>query len=354
MLRSASWWVSRKRASKTLTQPLQQKSNLVRPRLDQKSHVIERQEAAPGRESRDYYSHEYVSPQKQPTWSVWKKLVRQDCLRRRQQIEIPEFYVGSILAITYADLHAPDKNQRFVGRVISMEGFGTNHKILMRNKVMGTMVNIKIDVYAPIIQSIEVLRLEKWKDSKLQYLKSCDDSYCEISPDMMAEPSPPLNEKVPYFEGKVCLKSPLREVVPPVSYEEKREDPIGTAGKPTRGSYQSMIRGYNHRKARAMGANFPPYQNLFWDEHLMEEEKIHQAYIQRSSNWHRFDIMRHHIFTHEKEQIFAEMERNHKILPKISKQVGRPKVDYSKISKVWITDYDLETCQPSDPLLTYH
>ena len=121
MLRSASWWVSRKRASKTLTQPLQQKSNLVRPRLDQKSHVIERQEAAPGRESRDYYSHEYVSPQKQPTWSVWKKLVRQDCLRRRQQVEIPEFYVGSILAITYADLHAPDKNQRFVGRVISME-----------------------------------------------------------------------------------------------------------------------------------------------------------------------------------------------------------------------------------------
>ena len=85
----------------------------------------------------------------------------------------------------------------------------------------------------------------------------------------------------------MCLKSPLRGVVPPVSYEEKREDPIGTAGKPTRGAYQSMIRGYKHRSARAMGANFPPYQNLFWDEHLMEEEKIHQAYVARSSSWHR-------------------------------------------------------------------
>ena len=75
---------------------------LVRPRLEQKSEVVEMTEAAQGREDRNIFTHEYVSPQKQPSWSVWKKLNRQDCLRRRKQIEIPEFYVGSVIAVTYS------------------------------------------------------------------------------------------------------------------------------------------------------------------------------------------------------------------------------------------------------------
>lgn len=178
---------------------------LLRPRLDQKTSHIERAEAASGREDRNLYSHEYVSPQKQPTWSVWKKLVRQDCLRRRMVVEIPEFYVGSILAVTYADRFASDKTLRFVGRVIWLEGFGTNHKVLLRNKVMDSMVNIKIDLYAPIIHKIEVLRLEKWKDSNLRYLKHCEDFYCTIPMDMMQEPPPALNEEIDYFTGKVYL-----------------------------------------------------------------------------------------------------------------------------------------------------
>jgi len=246
---------------------------LVRPRLDQKTDTVERKEAAPGREDRNYYSHEYVSPQKQPTWSVWKRLVRQDCLRRRQVTEIPEFYVGSILAVTFADKFATDKTSRFVGRVIWLEGFGTNHKILLRNKVLDQMVNLKIDLYAPIIDKIEVLRLEKWKDQNLRYLKFCDDSYCDIPFDMMAEPTPPLNEKIQTFEGKVCLKSPVRNVVAPVSDLEVKEDPIGTAGKPRRGAYQALIRGFNNRQAKNLGAQWPPYENIFWDEYMIEEEK---------------------------------------------------------------------------------
>lgn len=34
---------------------------------------------------------------------------------RRTQIEIPEFYVGSILAVTSSDPHAAGKVSRFVG-----------------------------------------------------------------------------------------------------------------------------------------------------------------------------------------------------------------------------------------------
>ena len=72
---------------------------------------------------------EYISPQQQAPHSLWKRLVRQDCLRRRQHVDIPEFYPGSILAIVYADKFAPDKKLRFVGRVLHMTGFGTNHKV---------------------------------------------------------------------------------------------------------------------------------------------------------------------------------------------------------------------------------
>ena len=179
------------------------KIKLVRPRLDQNLEQTERADAAPGREDRNLYAPEFVSPQKQPSWSVWKKIVRQDCLRRRQIIEIPEFYVGSIMAVTYADRYSSDKTLRFVGRVIWLEGFGTNHKVMLRNKVMDSMVNIKIDLYAPIVQKIEILRLEKWKDSNLRYLRHCEDFYCEIPHDMMQEPPPAINEELTYFPGKV-------------------------------------------------------------------------------------------------------------------------------------------------------
>ena len=112
--------------------------------------------------------------------------------------------INKKISVTFADKFATDKTSRFVGRVIWLEGFGTNHKILLRNKVLDQMVNLKIDLYAPIIDKIEVLRLEKWKDQNLRYLKFCDDSYCDIPFDMMAEPTPPLNEKIQTFEGKVC------------------------------------------------------------------------------------------------------------------------------------------------------
>ena len=179
------------------------KIKLIRPRLDQKDQTVDRSAAAKGREDRNIYSPEFISPQKQPSWSVWKKIVRQDCLRRRLIIEIPEFYVGSIMAVTYADQFAADKTLRFVGRVIWLEGFGTNHKVMLRNKVMDSMVNMKIDLYAPIIQKIEILRLEKWKDSNLRYLRHCDDYYCDIPHDMMQEPPPAVTEEIDYFPGKV-------------------------------------------------------------------------------------------------------------------------------------------------------
>ena len=55
----------------------------------------------------------------------------------------------------------------------------------MRNIVDDVAVNIKFDLYSPLIQSIQVLKLEKWSDSNLRYLMSCDAYYCTIPFDMM-------------------------------------------------------------------------------------------------------------------------------------------------------------------------
>ena len=70
---------------------------LVRPKLEQKNEVADITEAIEGREDRKIFAPEYISPERQAPHSLWKRLVRQDCLRRRNVIEIPEFYVGSLL-----------------------------------------------------------------------------------------------------------------------------------------------------------------------------------------------------------------------------------------------------------------
>lgn len=48
---------------------------------------------------------------------IREKLERLDMVDRRTQIEIPEFYVGSILAVTSSDPHASGKVSRFVGKL---------------------------------------------------------------------------------------------------------------------------------------------------------------------------------------------------------------------------------------------
>ena len=83
------------------------------------------------------------------------------------------------------------------------------------------------------------------------------------------------------------LRQALQYPVPPISGEEAKQDPIGAQTKPRGGRYFKLIRGYNHRRNKNLGAHWPPYQNIFWDEYMIEEEKIHQSYLERSANWHR-------------------------------------------------------------------
>jgi len=111
--------------------------------------------------------------------------------RRRQQIDIPEFYVGSVLAVTSADPYAPTRRNRFVGICILRERHGLKHQFTLRNIVDGVGVEIIYELYNPTITKIEVLKLEKRLDDNLAYLRDAPPEYCTFPFDMEPVKLPP-------------------------------------------------------------------------------------------------------------------------------------------------------------------
>ncbi|WAR07296.1 RM19-like protein [Mya arenaria] len=87
-----------------------------------------------------------------PDWAyrdrLCEMLERRDMYSRRRNIIIPEFYVGSVLAVTVADKNEPGKSSR------------------------------------PVIQKIEVIRLEKRLDKELFYLRDCPHEFSYFPQDM--------------------------------------------------------------------------------------------------------------------------------------------------------------------------
>ena len=116
-----------------------------------------------------------------PNWKfrdrIREKLERRDMLCRRAQIEIPEFYVGSIMAVTFADANAPGKTNRFVGLCIQRADVGLRANFTLRNHVDGLGIEIRYEIYSPMLQKIEVLKLEKRLDEELFYLRDCPAEY---------------------------------------------------------------------------------------------------------------------------------------------------------------------------------
>ncbi|XP_060602634.1 large ribosomal subunit protein bL19m-like isoform X2 [Ruditapes philippinarum] len=116
-----------------------------------------------------------------PDWKyrdrLGEKLERLEMYRRRKNIDIPEFYVGSIMAVTVSDKYAPGKSNRFVGICIHREGHGLKHTFILRNVIDNQGVEIMYEMYNPLLQSIEVLCLEKRLDKELFYLRDCPLEY---------------------------------------------------------------------------------------------------------------------------------------------------------------------------------
>merc|ERR1712004_55412 len=156
---------------------------------------------------RDY---KYVMPEflPEPNWHhrdrIREKLERRDMLRRRAVVELPEFYVGSVMAVTVSDPYAPGKKNRFVGICIQRGGHGLRAHFTLRNHVDGQGVEIMYELYNPLVQSIEVIRLEKRLDEELLYLRDCAPEYSTIPFTAETIPHPPGAE-VPVNEIKVPL-----------------------------------------------------------------------------------------------------------------------------------------------------
>ncbi|XP_075262942.1 large ribosomal subunit protein bL19m-like [Convolutriloba macropyga] len=131
-------------------------------------------------------------------WLEWS-----DMMKRRSNLDIPEFYAGSILRVDYADPYATNGLNFFVGRVLyrSMQG-GIRHSVYLRNVLEGEGVEMEIQLYSPRVHKITVLRLERWLDQDLLYLRNADPRLCTIPVDMKPEPIP---EEVPVFTGKVKM-----------------------------------------------------------------------------------------------------------------------------------------------------
>lgn len=136
-----------------------------------------------------------------------EELERKDMLERRLRIDIPEFYVGSIVAVTYSDKKLIGLRNRFLGICINRRLEGLKSQFTLRNVIEGIGVEVMYEMYTPTITKIEVIKLEKRLDDDLSYLI---DAYPEYSTfDIHMEPtSHVVGKPIPINPLKVKLRPP--------------------------------------------------------------------------------------------------------------------------------------------------
>merc|ERR1712013_672108 len=159
-------------------------------------------------------------PDPEPSFrnSVAERLQRKDMIARREVVEIPEFYVGTIMAVTISDAASPHPNKlsRFVGICIDRGGCGLRAWFTLRNVVDGMGVEFMYNMYSPTINRIEVLRLERRLDDELYYLRDAPLQYStvpfDMEPEILPEGSPvPLNDIIVPLNPKPWIQRTFAE-----------------------------------------------------------------------------------------------------------------------------------------------
>uniref|UniRef100_A0A8D0HD83 Large ribosomal subunit protein bL19m n=1 Tax=Sphenodon punctatus TaxID=8508 RepID=A0A8D0HD83_SPHPU len=153
---------------------------------------------------RRFLSPEFIPPRQRT--SPFKFFIeRRDMIQRRKVLNIPEFYVGSILSVTTADPYAGGKKSKFVGICIQRPGKGLSATFVLRNVIEGQGVEIRYELYNPLIQEIKVLKLEKRLDDDLTYVRDALPEYSTVDVNMMPVPYS-LTDEVPVNKLKVIMK----------------------------------------------------------------------------------------------------------------------------------------------------
>lgn len=200
---------------------------------------------------------------------IREKIERADMLSRRNQLNVPEFYVGSIVAVTSSDVHAAKKTNRFLGICIQRQGCGLRASFVLRNCIDNQGVEIKFELYDPTIQKIEVIRLEKRLDSDLQYLRDCEPEFSTFDLNMESEI---------LAEGSEIPVNPLKVRLRPRPWTQKWE--------------RKELKGIENIDA------------LLYEKHRRKAAKVEKP-------WEKYDLMlqyRKTIPEEEQNKIFGEIQ----------------------------------------------
>ncbi|ETE67852.1 39S ribosomal protein L19, mitochondrial [Ophiophagus hannah] len=196
-----------------------------------------------------FLSPEFIPP-RQRTNHLKFFLERQYMIKRRKVINIPEFYAGSILAVSAMDLYSNGKCNTFVGICIQRSGNGLGATFKLRNVINGQGVEICYELYNPLIHEIKVLKLEKRPDDNLMYLRDALPEFSTVDVNMKPV-SYILYDEVPVNKMKVKMK--------PKPWSKRWE----------------------HPKYNIQGINF--------DDYLTEKDK--QRIKKWEMPWRQFDMM---------------------------------------------------------------
>ncbi|XP_069696006.1 large ribosomal subunit protein bL19m [Periplaneta americana] len=209
--------------------------------------------------------------------AVREKLERMDMMNRRAQIDIPEFYVGSIMAVTASNPHAPDKSGRFVGICIQRGGCGLRAFFILRNVIDHQGMEMFYEMYSPVIQKIEVLRLEKRLDNELMYLRDALPEYSTFPLDMEPEFLP---------EGAPVPVNPIKVKMKPRPWLERweRQDLQGVD------NIESYVSKWRLKRAAAVATPWNKYDLMKeYRESIPEEEQI-EIFSDVYSQLHQLEV----------------------------------------------------------------
>lgn len=129
-------------------------------------------------------------------------------------MDIPEFYVGSIMAVTTSDPHSIGKTTRFVGICINRDRSGLRSRFILRNVIDHQGMEVQYEMYDPTIQKVEVLRLEKRLDENLFYLRDALPEYSTFDLNM---------EREVHRDGEPVPINPLQVQLKPRPWLERWE-----------------------------------------------------------------------------------------------------------------------------------
>lgn len=233
-------------------------------------------------EYRFIYPEFLPDPQPEFRNHIREKIERMDMINRRTHIDIPEFYVGSVLAVTSSDPHAAGKTSRFLGICIQRKGCGLRSQFVLRNIVDNQGVEITYQLYDPTVQKIDLIRMEKRLDKELLYLR---DAYPEYSTfDLNMEPEI-LPEGAPVPLNKIMVKLKPR----PWEQRWERKNLVGVE------NVQEHITDKMTKQMESLKTPWEKYDLVKEYRKTIPEEEQQEIYADVYSQLHQLEMQRRKI-----------------------------------------------------------